>query len=269
MTDYYCTLAKVYDADKHDVTGWVWSEKLDGVRALWRPDEGRFVSRSNKPLNVPPSWLKMMAEVKIPLDGEFFMGRGRFNETISAVRKKAPTEEQFIGVKYAVFDAVVEQADFAERLSMAEMAVARVKDTRLFVHLHTTVTNMASIGVAYLSIMASGGEGIMFRNPGSQYEFKRTSNLLKMKGEIDGKATVRAIQPGKGKHEGRMGALEVDAFYEGKAISFEVGTGFTDEERQWWWDNDPVGQVIRWRGMELTVDDSVRFPVYVCRDEGD
>jgi ATP-dependent DNA ligase len=39
--------------------------------------------------------------------------------------------------------------------------------------------------------------------------FKRTRNLLKVKGVIDGLAVVHSIQPGEGKHEGRMGALIV------------------------------------------------------------
>lgn len=267
MAKYYCTLAKTYDPDKHDVQGWVWSEKLDGVRALWRPDEGRFVSRSDKTLNVPKSFHDMMTKIKIPLDGEFFMGRGRFQDTVSAVRKKAPTEEQFVGVKYIVFDAVMQQADFAERLLMAEGAVGRAKDSRIAVLTHRTVTSVTQAENEYFEIMRRGGEGLMFRHPGMPYEFKRSSNLLKMKGEIDGKAVVTDIEEGEGKHKGRMGALAVmDTETE---VRFRVGTGFTDAEREQWWNQEQCGGTIRWRAMELTRDGVPRFPVFVCMDEGD
>jgi len=266
MTDYYCTLAKTYNPDKHNVLGWMWSEKLDGVRALWRPDEGRFVSRSNKPLNVPPSWLEMMKNVRVPLDGEFFMGRGRFSDTISAVRKKAPTEEQFKGVQYVVFD-IVENGIFVDRITRAAQITNNVDDPRIYTLAHRIVGCMGDLLVEYGKIMTAGGEGIMFRNPNMGYDMKRSGKLLKMKGEIDGKATVREIQPGVGKHVGRMGALVVDCFTTPtQCVQFKVGTGFTDEQRE---AEYPVGTVIRWRAMELTKDGIPRCPVFVCIDEGD
>ncbi len=267
MTDYHCTLAKTWDPDKTNVRGWYWSEKLDGVRALWKPELGRFVSRSNKPLNVPVSWLSMMSGVTANLDGEFFMGRGRFSDTVSAVRKKNPSEADFDGLAYVVFDMITsnEVARFDVRLDQARVAIPR-GDPRVYVLPHKIVGCMGDMAGEYERILCSGGEGIMFRNPHMKYEFKRSGNLLKWKASIDGTGTVSGMQPGEGKHEGKMGALFIDALYEGKALSFKVGTGFSDEQRE---AKYPVGTVIRWRGMELTDDDSVRFPVFMCVDEGD
>ena len=269
MTDYYCTLAKTWNPDKQDVRGWYWSEKLDGVRALWKPELGCFMSRSNKPLNVPPSWLDMMSEAKAHLDGEFFMGRGRFQDTVSAVRKKVPTEADFEGVQYVVFDAITsnEDAPFMTRLIHAEGITHKMHDSRIVTLQHQIVGTMGDMGVHYLAILASGGEGIMFRNSHMKYEFKRSSNLLKWKSNIDGKAVVTSIQLGEGKHEGRMGALLVMDIE--TDVRFKIGTGFTDEERQWWFDIDPKGKQIRWRAMERTRDGVPRFPVFVCIDEGD
>ena len=209
MTDYYCTLAKTWSPDKHNVGGWYWSEKLDGVRALWKPELGCFMSRSNKPLNVPPSWLDMMQEAKAHFDGEFFMGRGRFQDTVSAVRKKAPTEADFEGVQYVVFDAITSNADapFMTRLIHAEVITHNMHNPRIWVLQHHIVGCMGDMVTSYDRIISGGGEGIMFRNPHMKYEFKRSSNLLKWKSSIDGKATVRETQPGEGKHEGRLGAL--------------------------------------------------------------
>lgn len=42
---------------------------------------------------------------KSQLDGELFIGRGRFSETLSAVKKGVPVPEEWEKVKYLVFDA--------------------------------------------------------------------------------------------------------------------------------------------------------------------
>lgn len=54
-----------------------------------------------------------------------------------------------------------------------------------------------------------GGEGLMLRKPGSLYEGKRSSTLLKVKSFYDAEALVVGHEPGKGKHKGFCGALRV------------------------------------------------------------
>jgi DNA ligase-1 len=276
MSEFHCTLAKVWNPDKQNVTGWYYSEKLDGVRALWCPKRYGFFSRSNKPLNVPTSWQHIMRNVGIPLDGEFFMGRGRFQDTVSAVRKKSPTEEDFKGVEYVVFDYIPHRlltpsssclhspVPFSTRINHCKQATLQLGDKRVRTLDHHIVDCMGDVVNEYDRIMSSGGEGIMFRNPHMEYEFKRSSNLLKWKNNIDGKATVTELQAGEGKHEGRLGALVV--MDNDTGAEFKVGTGFSDDEREQKW---PMGTVIRWRAMELTRGGIPRFPVFVCIDEGD
>lgn len=273
MAKYHCTLAKTWNPDKQNVTGWYWSEKLDGVRALWKPELGCFMSRSDKSLNVPPSWLKMMSKVTLPLDGEFFMGRGRFSETVSAVRKKEPTEADFEGVRYSVFDHVpipYNGGCFDERINRCGQATLQLGDPRVHTLQHRIVGCMCDMAVEYDRIISCGGEGIMFRNPHMKYEFKRSGNLLKWKSSIDGRAVIDDIQPGEGKHEGRMGALVCTDYPDSPPkdglIRFKIGTGFTDSQREQEW---RVGEVIRWRAMERTRDGVPRFPVFICIDEGD
>ncbi len=267
MAEYHCTLAKKYNPDKHDVIGWGCSEKLDGVRAIWCPNRRGFFSRSNKPLNVPERWLTMFETIEVRLDGEFFMGRGQFQKCVSAVRKKAPTNEQFEGVQYVVFDCITE-GNHQDRMAMA---IASLIDSGLDITgkgivyplKHYTVTDMESVQAMYRGILDNGGEGLMFRNQAAGYEMKRTGNLLKWKDEIDGTALVTGFDPGKGKHEGRVGALICVCDETG--VTFRVGTGLSDEERERWMDafrdhEDPLR--IRWRAMERTRDNVPRHPAY-------
>ena len=275
MATYHCSLSKKYNADKHDVIGWVVSEKLDGVRALWCPERKGFFSRSNKPLNVPPSWLRAFSEVKVKLDGEFWLGRGRFQECVSAVRKKSPTEEDFEGIKYMIFDAICD-GKWQARYNEAGYAIITTAAKGLASGLpHFPVESMEQVNQMYRMTLDAGGEGLMFRNPAAGYEMKRTGNLLKWKDEIDGIADVVGVDEGEGKHSGRAGALVCADLETG--VSFRVGTGLTDAEREEWWkywqgiDDCDVftPRQIRWRAMERTRDNIPRHPAYVCIYEGD
>lgn len=266
-----CTLANTFDPHKHDVSGWLATEKFDGVRALWVPEEGRFISRSGKPLIVPPSWLNALKDVKIPLDGEFWMGRGRFQDVVSVARKKNPAELEFAGVQYVVFDAPkAESDDYLERLSVARAALANTGLPHFVVEPVVMRDNDYAINYAR-QLMLSLAEGIMLRPRVCPYEYKRTSNLLKLKGCIDGIATVVGMGEGEGKHAGRMGYLVVWDW--GTGVTFKVGTGFTDKMREDYWRkrNTDLSSFlpIRWSAHELTRDGVPRHPTFICEHKGD
>ena len=65
--------------------------------------------------------------------------------------------------------------------------------------------------------------------------------------------TVIGIQPGQGKHLGRMGALET--------VMGKVGTGFTDIEREEL--ANCIGRVIEVSCLELTADGKFRHPRFI------
>jgi DNA ligase-1 len=57
--------------DKIDPTGYMLSEKLDGMRAIWK--NGRFVTRNNKTINYPDFFTEGWPHDT--LDGELWLGR--------------------------------------------------------------------------------------------------------------------------------------------------------------------------------------------------
>ena len=107
-------------------------------------------------------------------------------------------------------------------------------------------------------------EGLMVRNADSPYEYKRTTNLLKIKEMHDMELQLVDMEEGTGKHEGRLGAFWVD--YNGYRV--QVGSGFTDEQRERYWDNknDYIGKMVKVQYFEKTVNqdgnESLRFPVF-------
>ena len=107
------------------------------------------------------------------------------------------------------------------------------------------------------TVTKNGGEGLMLRQPGSIYIQGRSNTLLKVKNFFDAEAIVIDHAAGRGRHQGRMGAL-ICRMESGK--QFRVGTGFSDNDRN----NPPkIGSIITYRFQELTVSKVPRFPSYV------
>lgn len=83
----------------------------------------------------------------------------------------------------------------------------------------------------------AGFEGIMIKDTNAPYECKRNTFWMKWKPVVDFDLTVIGIEEGTGKNIGRMGALVCEGVDDGKHITVNVGSGYTDEERQSYWDD--------------------------------
>ena len=115
-----------------------------------------------------------------------------------------------------------------------------------------------------------GAEGLMC-NLDKVYEFKRSKSCLKLKVMQTCDLKIIGFQEGTGKYANKLGALIVD--FKGNSVG--VGTGFSDEDRTFIWDNRDslLGRVVELRYFEITKDkngiESLRFPTYVTiREEG-
>ena len=76
-----------------------------------------------------------------------------------------------------------------------------------------------------------GYEGIMIKDPYASYECKRTTNWLKLKPFIEVTLNVIDIEEGTGRNEGRLGALVCEGKDDGRVIHVNVGSGFSDADR--------------------------------------
>jgi ATP-dependent DNA ligase len=111
---------------KVDITGWWISEKLDGVRALWTGSH--FISRGTKDggkvYNVP-EWFRQAMPAGVVLDGELWLGRGRFDECSGICRRDVPRDQDWKGMTYVVFDAPCTPGTFEERIAYVEALCKR------------------------------------------------------------------------------------------------------------------------------------------------
>jgi DNA ligase-1 len=117
--------------------------------------------------------------------------------------------------------------------------------------------------------IAGGYEGIMLKNPNAGYECKRSVAWLKLKPFIEVSLNVVATEEGTGRNVGKMGALVCEGVDDGKTIRVNVGSGFTDEQRDGFWQfkDDCIGMVAEVRADAVTQNQdgtySLRFPRFL------
>ena len=244
-------LAQSWNNDT-DLAGWWMSEKLDGVRAWW--DGRRFLSRQGNVYHAPDWFTAGLPDV--PLDGELWLDRKAFQRTVSIVRRHDQSDH-WRQICFVAFDAPAATGPFEDRQMLLQEMFRESFLPYAGVLQQDRCTGLKSLKAELARIESLGGEGLMLRQPGSPYEAGRSATLLKVKTFHDAEGRVVEHLPGRGRHAGRLGAVVVAL---SNGLTFSVGTGFTDAQRQ---SPPPVGSVITFRYQELTDRGVPRFPSFV------
>ncbi|MDY0054904.1 MAG: DNA ligase [Methyloversatilis sp.] len=245
-------LAQRAPADVDPAAYWV-SEKLDGVRARW---DGQALRLRNGAAIAAPAWFI----APLPghaLDGELWLGRGRFDELSGVVRRERPADADWRAVRYMLFDLPGADGDFSQRLARMQHLVEAIGADWIRVVPQQRLADRAALQALFEAVVAGGGEGLMLHRADAPWTAGRSDALLKLTPFVDAEATVLAHLPGKGRHRGRLGALEV---IDAAGRRFRIGSGFTDAERA---APPAVGAVVTYRYRELTPRGQPRFPVFV------
>lgn len=241
-------LAKTWNPQT-DVKGWWMSEKYDGIRAYF--DGVKLLTRTGKRIHAPQWFVRNLGTR--PLDGELWIGRGRFDEVSGIVRSLSAPREDWERVFYHVFDLPTLKLTFEQRMERLE---GMEFGDRVRLIEHTRVQSNDHVLETLDQTTKDGGEGLMLRQPKSLYERKRSSTLLKVKKQLDMEAEVVDQIPGTGRLDGLMGALQCKT--KGGQI-FKVGSGFTDDQRR---DPPKVGDTITIHYFEITKNGVPRFPTF-------
>lgn len=112
----------------------------------------------------------------------------------------------------------------------------------------------------------NGYEGIMIKDPKAPYECKRSYAWLKIKPVIELSLPIVAVEEGTGKYQGMMGAIVCSGEDDGKTVTVNVGSGFSDEQREQYWQhrNQLFGVLAEVKADAVTQNQdgtySLRFP---------
>lgn len=245
-------LANVY-SDQVDVSRYMVSEKLDGVRAVWDGEVLRF--RSGKPINAPAWFIAGLP--KQPLDGELWIGRGQFERLSGIVRHEIADDAGWRDVCYMVFELPDAPGTFRERAEQIRRVVREANVPWLFEIPQFFPVDRDSLKRRFDEVVRGGGEGLMLHLADAPYQTGRSDVLLKMKPLQDAEAVVVGHQPGKGRLAGMLGALRVRT-PDGR--EFMLGTGFSDAQRR---DPPALGATLTYRYRDLTAKGLPRFASFL------
>ena len=268
-------LAKNY-SDDIDTDGWWASEKWDGYRAIWNGKS--FVSRQGKNFDVP-EFYKAIMPPNIALDGELWLGRGKF-EKCGLLRQKIPKkheeklkwENKWVDsdIKYEVFDILNIDKPFEARMKLLTDLIKErnscIKELGikcsppLEFTKQVKVTRDEALQMAK-DVISGGGEGIMLRKPGSFYEAKRSQTLYKIKEVDDMECKITGYKDGTGKYTNMLGSF-VCSLVDKPDITFNV-SGMDDKIRSSYKNTHPIGTIITITYNGLTGLGKPRHPRYL------
>lgn len=277
---------------KHFGGRWAVEPKLDGARTVaWMPaNRGRVVlySRSGKEfINFESIRLKLQEinDNRNPTQDLVFDG-----EVVSYVNEKVDFQAlqhtlfrkdgvESGKLKYLVFDGTDRTdwespkksyqdrynfvSEFIKNVTMSiSGVVTKIGVVSMFI---TTDPDKARMERYSKDFVEKGYEGAMMRRIDEPVLLKRSRSLMKVKSFLDAEALVVGLVEGTGKYDGHLGALvcELPPNKDFGVVRFEIGSGFTDEQRKVFWKGrETLPKTLNFKYQELTDAGIPRFPIF-------
>ena len=239
-------LLKVYK--DQNLTDWVMSEKLDGIRAYW--DGKNLLTRNGHRIHAPSWFTKDYPPFEI--DGELWSRRGDFENISSIVRDKKPSK-QWKEIKHYIFEVPYVQGGLFERLNK----VKKYENSIIKIIPQIKIKNKNHLKQFLTYIDSNRGEGVVVRDPKALYINKRTNKVLKVKTFLDKECKIITYNRGHGKFEGLLGSVSCIL---DNNVTFKIGSGFSLDERK---NPPPIGSTITFKFKEFTKYGKPRFPIFL------
>ncbi len=209
---------------------WFMSEKIDGVRCFFSLENG-FQSRSNNTFNTPDWFCSNLKEYQklnnCIIDGELSI-YGKDASFVSGTIRRKNSEKDWDKVIFYVFDIIGIDKIFRDRTKILYDLVKDCKDVNIVYLPQYVCKNMDDAYQFYKQIVKQNKEGLVFKNPNSFYEFKRSNNLLKWKPIPTMEGKVIGFHEGSGKFKNKLGTFEIEL---SNNITFKLSGKMTDEFR--------------------------------------
>jgi DNA ligase-1 len=260
------------------------SLKLNGIRSTYF--KGQFKSRQNKIMHgfdhIASDIAKLEKYSDYVFDGELIRknvddipDNENFRLTTSIVNSDAedkseiqlvifdmlPTHEFISGQSSKTFkDRLVEIQEVKHIIDKIGLENIDIAPT------YYTGRDHSKINEVLDAIHNAGMEGAMLLRD-MPYKCKRHNGVLKCKKFMDVDLKVVGYEEGSGKHSGKLGSLIVE--YKNNTVN--VGSGFTDAQREEYWNNREqlIGKIVAVKYKEETMDKktklpSLQFPTFIA-----
>jgi DNA ligase-1 len=157
-------------------------------------------------------------------------------------------------------------------LDAMQPAIDKMPNVELLPHLMVdldTHEGKSQIDRYAKDMVAAGFEGIMIKDLDSPYICKRSTSWMKWKPTITVDLEVIGLEEGTGRNKNRLGALVCNGVDDGKEITVNAGSGFSDAERDSLWEDRNLifGRTVEIMADAITQNQdgtySLRFPRFV------
>lgn len=278
-------LASKFDFEKPPKGEFAVTEKLDGIRclAVCTSEKVELYSRQGKliegcfDIENDLRKLRDYVDVDFVLDGELLATGCTYENIYKETTKRVKNKNMIkTGIEYKVFD-ILEYEEFQSK--KCTMNYAERMETLLDYNkeiIQYELNNISLIQVLYIGddinrllqlleeYRFKGAEGLMVNLMDAFYEYKRSKTILKVKVMETVDLRIIGFEEGAGKNAGKLGALVVE--YKGNEVG--VGSGFTDFDREFIWNNQDqyLDKICEVQYFEETKNKdggvSLRFPVF-------
>ena len=265
------------------------SLKLDGIRCSWLIKDGKAIAktRQNKIIQGMNELTKAIEEVfgeqDLFVDGELLAineeglsSEDLFKKTSAIVNSKGLKKD----LTFVAFDIVSledynnksNSTPFLERREQLECYVGLKNELVKLAPMYFITDSIDRIYEKLDEVVKDNCEGLMLNKINGFYEFKRTKQLLKVKKFNEGDVLVTDILEGEGRLEGTLGKIEVQFKYKGDIYTNNIGSGFSDEEREYYWEHkdELIGKIVTIKYFEITKNEQggfgFRFPTWKGRE---
>lgn len=258
--------------------------KIDGGRIIALKENGSvsfytragqryegLVDLENEMLELLPDGICLDGEITL-LNNKGIPSKEAYKQAMKITRKDGEKH----GVKMLVFDFMsAEQfrnqycpSDWSARRTTVEAIFGCAKQPLKYFELLTVLycgTDTSMITKFLDEAIADDQEGIMINICDAKYEFKRTTNLLKVKKMQTMDLQIIDFEEGSGKYANTLGAILV-RYKNGNTV--KVGSGFTDWLRSEIWNNrskylDVICEISYFEtSTNADGGESLRFPIF-------
>jgi len=268
--------------------------KLDGIRCL--VVDGIPKTRTLK--DIPNKYIRsVLTSLGIDgFDGELIIGKPTSETVYRDTNSAVMSHDKMEPFRYYVFDKWDAPGVFVERQITLALAMRGLPNNIIWLKGYR-VNNEQELLAKEEEFLEQGYEGLIIRCMLGKYKQGRTTlkenNTFKLKRFVDSEAMVmdmieementnekKTNELGRGQRstersgmvgKNTMGALVVRDLTTG--VVFQIGSGFTQEERQWYWDNSRLQvkqTIVKYKSFAIGVKDKPRHPIYLgMRDVSD
>jgi len=284
---FKCMLADKMDQRfKWDSGPWLVEYKYDGMRILARVTKDGVELFSRAGLTQPKfeglfeEYLLKLREVSgedFYLDGEVYADT--FNATMESRKGGADRS----GLKFRAWDYVSLKewdAQKSTRIQLSRRATLDLLmstaddqisgDHNVVISEGIICETREELDSYYEGLVADGAEGVIIKDLNAVYHFKRNRAWTKYKPVYTADLELLSMYEGSNKYKRMLGGFTLRGYLEdGTLVEADCGSGFIDEQRREFWDNQDnyIGLTVEVEYQEVSKSSSksthsLRFPVF-------